>query len=422
MTPKGQCPQARISEVAKKPLWAWALFGTSFLVIIAGVAASIAYGSSINEVPDKEAIGVGFYVSLMLFSIPGLYLSLRRPSHPVGWLLLGFAVSWSALGAGADYVAAGVLTQHGPLVGTSWIALIANSAWVVGFLFLGLIIFLFPTGSPPSKAWRWVVPAGLASTTAIVVANTLHPHLDPSLAIENPLAWEEGAMVLDMVLNVAFAVEYLVAAAVVLSIVFRYKNSRGVERQQLAFLTFAVAVAMVISILLTARDALEFGTSTSWLFEGLQVVGLASAGFIPVAIVIAIMRYGLYDLGRIVRRTIVYALVIVILGAIYSVAVFVTSDILPFGDNSVGIAASTLVVVALFSPIRKGVQGVVNRRFYRSPYDPVALSDELQRRLRTVVDSDAIAARWMDLVEGAFHPEVMAVWVNTSRTTGEPPA
>lgn len=349
MKPKGRDPQAPFLDGAKKPLWAWSLFGTNLLVIIAGIAMNIAYGSSINEVPDQEAIGIGFFVALLLFSMPGLFLTLRKPSHPIGWLLLGFAIAWSALGAAAIYSAAGVLTEHGPLIGMRWVALIANSAWVVGFLFLGLIVFLFPTGAPPSRNWRWVIPAGLASTGTIAVANTLHPRLDPTFAIENPLGWPGGAPVLDLVLSVSFPVLYLVAAAVVLSLIVRYRNSRGVERRQLAFLTFAVSVAMVISIVLSTRDALDLGSSTNWIFELLQLVGLASAGFVPVAIVIAIMRYGLYDLGRIVRRTIVYAILVAILGAIYSLAVFAISDVLSLGDNSVAIAASTLAVAALFS-------------------------------------------------------------------------
>lgn len=391
---------------------AWGLFGLTLLVMTAGVVFGIRYGSSINEVPDHEAIGAGLYVGLLLFSVPGLFLSLRRPSHPIGWLLLGFALAWSALGAGADYSAAGALTSHGPLPGMEWTALIASTAWVFGFLFLGLVIFLFPTGAPPSRRWRWVVPTGFIATGLIVAATTLHPGLDPDSAIENPLGWQGGATILDNVLSFGFGLQYLAAAGVAVSMIVRYRNSRGIERQQLTFLTFAVSLAALISILLSVRDRFDIGSNSGWGFEVLQFVGLVAAGFIPVAIVVAIMKYGLYDLGRIVNRTIVYSILILILGLLYSAAVFATSEILSFGDGNVGVAASTLLVAALFSPARKRIQQFVNRRLYRSTYDSADLLEQFQRSLRNVVDSDEIGGQLVAIVERTFHPEAIGVWVN----------
>lgn len=410
MKPKGHDPPRR-ARIRGSGL-AWALFGLTLLVMVVGVLFSVRYGGSINEVPGREAIGAGLYAGLLLFSIPGLFLCRRKPSHPIGWLLLGFALSWSVLGVAADYTQAGVFTPHGPLPGMEWIALIANSAWVFGFLFFGLIVFLFPTGAPPSPPWRWVIPAGLATTAVIVLANTLHPGLDPDVAIENPVAWQGGAGVLDTILAIGFGLEYIVAGCVVLSIVIRYRRARGVERQQLAFLTFAVSLAVLISITLSVRDALDIGSNSGWLFEIIQLAGLAAAGFIPVAIVVAIMKYGLYDLGRIVNRTIVYFTLILILGVVYSAAVFATSELFSLGDGNVGVAASTLLVAALFSPARKRIQQFVNRRLYRSSYNPADLLEQFQRSLRNVVDSDEIRGQLVAIVERTFHPEAIGVWVN----------
>jgi hypothetical protein len=256
-----------------------------------------------------------------------------------------------------------------------------------------------------------VIPTGLAATGLIVVATTLHPNLDPDIAIENPLGWQGGAALLDLVLSFGFALEYVVAAGVTIAIIVRYRNARGVERQQLAFLTFAVSIAAIIAIALSVRDALDLGSNTGWGFEAIQLVGLLAAGFVPVAIVIAIMKYGLYQLGRIVNRTIAYAILILILGLVYSAAVFATSALFPLGDDSVGVAISTLAVATLFSPARKRIQQFVNRRFYRSSYDPTELLERFQQSLTSVVNTSQISCRLVEVVESTFHPEAIGVWV-----------
>lgn len=397
---------------------AWGSFSVVAGVIAFGIVASFVYGGSIDAVPDLESSVAPFFLALLPFALAGVFLALRRPSNPIGWLLMAVAFCWTALAGAANYGLAGLFTDFAPLPGAAPAMALVGGLWFPGFVCMGLVVFLFPNGRPVSPRWRWVIWLAGITALAVVVASAVNPApLNTDLGGVNPFAWEAAQGTIDAILGIASFLGFVLAPITLASIVVRYRRSEDIVRQQVKWLLFAVSVALGAAVVVSLRDALDF-RSLDPLVDAIGFVGLAAVGFVPVAIAIAITRHGLYDLGRIVNRTVVYTVAIGALAAIYALGVLVIGSFLPVERNSLVVAMTTLLVASLFNPLRKRVQRRVNSWFYRSSYDPEQVIERLRSRLSDSLDPNTVLSVWVDITASTFQPAELGVWIRERSQSG----
>lgn len=360
---------------------------------------------------------------LLSFAIVGSFLAIRRVGGPMGWLLVAagavLQLVFLVAAYGSTSLAPGTSLPGGELA--LWLAS------VLQFTAFGLVISAivrFPDGRPPNRAFAvllWIFLAfvvasslGVAFTAVPIPAPPTYtgPHIgdpyvsDSTRSIPNPFALHGPAG--DLMLSAAYGLR--LAAPVVLiaplALVIRFRRSSGVERQQLKWLTYASALAFglaLIAYMAPPGQIRVFADTTS-------IFGM---GLLPIAIGIAVMRYRLYDIDVLIRRTVIYAAISVVLLATYIGGVAVLQTILaPLTTGSgVAVAISTLAVIALFQPLRTRIQTAVDRRFYRAKYDAEQTLDTFAGRLRDDVELDSVRAELLSAVAETLQPSHASVWL-----------
>jgi hypothetical protein len=338
----------------------------------------------------------------------GAVLASRRPRHPVGWLLLAFGLLAQALTSAAEgYARYGLLVRPGTLPAASHLAALASASFIPGLGCIGFILLLTPTGSLPSPRWRWFAWLAAAVPAAFVVSWLLGmPQSEPDSplgAVRNPFAIPGLAGPLRVVYGVASPVTALTMVVAAGSLVLRFRRARGVERQQLRWLTFAAALAP-LAVLVTAA-----GILTDQLTVAGWAIGLYLA-LLPLAIGAAILRYRLYDIDRIISRTLAYGLLTLLLGLGYAAVVLGLGQLLG-RQSSLVVAAATLAVAALFQPARRRIQAAVDRRFDRRRYDAARTIAAFSARLRQEVDLDALTGELLAVVQETMQPTRASLWL-----------
>lgn len=297
---------------------------------------------------------------------------------------------------------------------TAWI-------WTLALEPIIFVILLFPTGRPPSSRWRIVLATTTLGLVLAVVSYAFAPGpFEGVRPIENPFGVEALAGLLRIARALAAVLIVSSAGLSVLSLMLRYRRADGLERQQLKWLAFAGACLILIEVgLIAAEPFLPNTEAMTDITNG--VFALAFCG-IPVAVGVAILRYRLYDIDRLINRTVVYALVSALLIAGYVGAVLTLQTLLPLEEGSpLVVAASTLVVVALFRPLRGWVQTMIDRRFYRSRFDARRTVDEFGRRVRSETELVRLQDGLLETVRSTMHPAHASLWLNQSgQRTGLP--
>jgi hypothetical protein len=338
----------------------------------------------------------------------GTALIARLPRHPVSWLLTGVGLAMGLQSLTYAVARYGLVARPGSIPGTGYVAGLCNALVLWPLFFAGMIFLLTPTGSPPSRRWRWLIRVavagiGLCSFSLIVHPMPLFPEYP---AIGNPLAIPGLPLaVLDVLTGVGGIVTLLSLGAAVVSLLVRFARARGLVRQQLRWLTLAASLGPVaIAIFIrTPEDA--------WAVKN-GALGLYLAA-LPLAIAASVTRYRLYDLDRIVSRTLAYALLTVTLAAIYAVLALVLGQ-LAGGQESLVVAAATLIVAAIFQPARRRVQRAVDRRFDRRRYDAARTIAAFSTRLRSEIDLDTLSAEVLAVVDETMQPAGASLWLRAS--------
>ena len=341
---------------------AWAVLETAGLVLLVRTR-----GFSLGEGGNTVADSLRDALIACVFAGVGLVLAMRLPRNAIGWLFMAIAGSL-AFGFVLERYALDALIAHpDSLPGGSQVAALWQAAWVILISSLILLLLLFPLGRLPSRRWRPVLALLVAAAAAALVGGTTKPgHLPlPFEAFDNPLG-VGGFGTASRVLFAAWILMLIPLLAAVVSLVQRYRRSRGVERQQYKWFVFAAALFPIGLLFTQVVDAahwhrLEFASS---------LPAIASA-FLPIATAMAILRYRLYEIDRLVGRTLVYGALTIVLGAMYIGLVLGGQALFSSfaGGSHLAVAASTLVVAAVFLPLRSRVQGFVDRRFNRRRYD-----------------------------------------------------
>jgi hypothetical protein len=346
-------------------------------------------------------------IALVSAATVGAVLASRRPRHPVGWLLLAQVAANLATGAAAQYLAWGQL-PGGPLPATRYVALSYPASAGGLLLLLGFVLLLTPTGKLPSPGWRWWARAMIAVPLLLVVLVTLVPGpVNPSIqVVGGPFEFHGLGGGLLVVNQLALAFTTLAVAVCAGSLVARFRRARGVERQQLRWVALAAALLVPAAAVALVGLAVDATTVVTWALSA-WVAGL------PVAIGAAVLRYRLYDLDRIISRTVAYGLLTLLLGGGYAAVVLGLGQLLG-RESSLVVAAATLAAAAVFQPTRRRVQQAVDRRFNRRRHDATQRIAAFSDHLREQVDLDALTAELLTVVDQTMQPTGVSLWLRPS--------
>jgi hypothetical protein len=396
-----------MTAAERRTRWlAWIFFvpatvGTVALVSLLAGGELTWFGS------ERAAWSIGLDVlGYYAFAVVGAVLAIKRPRNPVGWLLLYIGASLAGGAAADQYAAYAYARAAGEPVGIlGYIAEGLNWGWAAAFAALPFALLLFPNGRPPSDRWRWLgYASGISGAVVIgVVATTVVRDISRTVRMD---AAPEGALAVVGAAAV-FALTGCVLAAAV-SLIVRFRRAVAMERQQLRWL----AAAMIVLIATFLAGGLEPHVPA---LVGVVIEAAGGIAFIgvPVAVGVAVMRYRLYDLGRLVNRTVGYVAVIAILAVAYVGIVMslqlVLSPITSGGELSV--AASTLAVAVLFRPVRDRVRRRVESRFNRARYDAARTVEDFGRRLRDAVELTPLLSDLEQVAKTTLQPSALSVWM-----------
>jgi hypothetical protein len=347
----------------------------------------------------------------------GAIVASRRPENPVGWLLCFSGVAVSTSSFASQYAIYALLAEPGSLPAGEAMAWIA--AWQLPII-NGLQVsyfLLFPTGRLPSRRWRPVAWLTVAFVVAGVILAAFSPgaYLGSLGSIRNPVGIEGFTSVYK---TVFFTMAPLLYGAAVLSLFVRLLRSRGVERQQLKWFAYAVAAFALGIVFISIISVID---TPPWLERaGVAFFTIVSLGY-PIAIGIAILRYRLYDIDVLINRTLVYGSLTVMLVVTYFGGIVVLQRLFVFltGERStLAIVASTLLIAALFTPLRRRIQGFIDKRFYRRKYDARKTLEAFSSKLRDETDLQNLNEELVGVVRETIQPAHVRLWLRTPTQAG----
>jgi hypothetical protein len=347
------------------------------------------------------------------FGVLGFVVAWRRPCNPLGWLILAMA-GLAALSEDAGlYAVADYRLRHGELP-LGWLALLAQAGGRLELVLLGLVFLLFPDGRPPSSRWRWLLwvyvtvgmvwtVGALGLTVQAVTGHNVRVDSSGNLvmlyhAAGSPAWW----------IGVSETFFPLLVVCWLLSLggqALSYRRSAWERRQQLKWLMSGSAIAgvsILIAVLLGSR---------SEVVRFLGDIAVAGTLAIPLSMGVAILKYRLFDIDRIISRTLAYAIVTGLLVGVYAGLVLLATQVIAV-KSPVAVAASTLAVAALFTPVHRRVQRVVDRRFNRARYDAEQIVAAFAARLHDAVDLDGVLDDLAGAVQQALEPASISLWVS----------
>jgi hypothetical protein len=343
--------------------------------------------------------------TFMAIPAVGFVLASRRPGNKIGWIILG---SGLALGLGffcQRYGQRGLIAAPGSLPGARAAAWFANWAWQIPAAGLAFTLLLFPTGRLASRRWRpaaWFVAAVFTLDTAAQVARACRVWADPYAA--PGAGWYPG---LRTAILIVVPAALLAGGAAVAA---RFARSSGEERLQLKW--FAIAALLVVAAIIPLALAPQIGLSPAaagTVVPALKVVFCLALVGLYAAIAVAVLKYRLYDIDRVISRTLAYAIVTGVLAGVYAGLVLLATRVLRV-HTPVAVAAATLAAAALFSPVRRWVQQRVDRRFNRARYDADQTLAAFAAQLKDAVDLDTVCEDLARAVQTALEPAHVSVW------------
>jgi hypothetical protein len=341
----------------------------------------------------------------------GAIVASRRPENPVGWLLCLSGVAIGTSSFTSQYAIYSLLARPGSLPAGEAMAWIAS--WLLPIM-IGLTVFyllLFPTGRLPSRRWRWVAWLTVAFVVVGVIlsafsAGALMGALGP---IRNPLGIEGFTNVYTALL---YTISPLLHGAAALSVFVRLRHAGGVERQQIKWFAYSAAIFTIGVVLIVITLAID---TPLWFERPARAYSTVAGEAVPIAIGIAILRYRLYDIDIIINRTLVYGSLTPLLALVYFGGVTATQAIFRTLSGQeqpqLAIVVSTLVIAALFNPLRGRIQAFIDRRFYRKKYDAAKTLEAFSFRLREETDLQALNGELTRVVRETMQPSHVSLWL-----------
>lgn len=379
-------------------VWLW--------ILNLGTSASLVFG---NRATPFVLAGSG-----VVFACVGWLVSSRRPDNAVGWVTLAIGVTALVSTLFTQYAIFATRTRPDALPGGSVAAWLGNFIWVPAVGLLGaVLVLIFPDGHLQSPRWKPVMVAAVSGMVGTMIYFTLAPGPLESLPwIDNPFGLEGSRPWIEL-----FALGFFVMAGTVplaaWSMRTRYRSSSGVARAQIRWFASAAAVVALLYvgqfIYSVATGTLDGGTDAQRWFQTFAVAGFGAMG---ASVGVAVTHYRLYEIDRIISRTITYALVVGLLGLVVFALVTGLALFLPSEDPLI-VAAATLTVFALFNPTSRRMQRWVDRRFNRSRYDAAIVIDRFSGELQGRADPEQVMQDWVGVVEKTMQPATVGIWVRT---------
>jgi hypothetical protein len=361
--------------------------------------------SHANVIRAGTALDVDLAVALT-FPTVGAWIAVHRPTNAIGWIFCAIGLFQGAATFGYQYALYALLTNPGVLPAGQLAVWISAWAWAPGVGLTGtFLLLLFPTGRLPSARWQPVAWCAVVGITLIVVALMLAPAdlLELPPPIDNPLAIQCGRTCLEGIWLTGLMLWGISAVAAVASLVLRLRRSRGEERQQLKWFVYTglLTVGTYLSALLLGNPPI---------FEVLEVLVVP---LLPLAVSLAILRYRLYDIDVIIRRTLVYSVLTLTLGLVYLGCILVTRTLVAplTGSSDLAIVISTLAIAALFTPLRRRIQNLIDKHFYRRKYDAAKVLAAFGATVRDETDLDALTTEMLRVVDDTMQPEFVGLWL-----------
>ena len=403
---------------------AWSLCAVSLALVVVGllvtvIGSSMAVTYSWTKWRDQAILLVAIIGAPLL----GGLIASHRPRNPYGWL-------WCGLGLGAalwmfarTYYIFAMTVGAGSLLARNLVLFVgAWVGWVVMVTLVPCVLLLFPDGKLPSRRWRFLMWPVVAAGTVFLISGLFASGLSPFAPIFNPFAvWGVIGEVITSIRDVGMRVFLITVIPAALSLVFRFHRAGGTERQQIKWLAYAaVLFGTIISIgvfgyedllsrrLSTLDVAVGFSRTLSTLLVAVGFAGLY------IAVGVAILKHHLYDIDKVINRTLVYGSLTLVLAAVYLGGVVLLQYAFRTiaGEGSqLAVVASTLIIAALFIPLRRRIQGFIDRRFYRRKYDARKTLEAFSAKLRNQTDLDALSEDLVGVVGETMQPAHVSLWL-----------
>jgi hypothetical protein len=381
-------------------------------VLTLGVGlASVPLGDMARQPGPKGPLSLAFVAVVMVPAVAvGTLLAARRPRNPIGWLLM--AIFLLVVAPAGDYAIIDYRMHHGTLPFGS-VAVVLSTSFPVWLVLIAITLWVFPDGLLPAGRWR---PVAVIVVTAWVLLAVAATAAGAASVAGHAIVIDAAGNLVNKTTGLTSALQGLTVLGALASLlawlavqVPRYRRASYERRQQLKWLYSGAAIFVVCLFLAVFTP----GGSSAWdltVNDGISPIGFA---VLPVCVGVAVLKYRLYDIDRIISRVISYAIVTAVLAGVFAGVVVLTSVVLPL-KGSVAVAASTLVAAALFNPLRRRVQRAIDRRFNRARYNAEAVVAAFTSRLSQTVDLDAVRGDLVGVVDDAFQPAHVSVWLTAT--------
>jgi hypothetical protein len=396
----------------------WSILALALLLIVLGCMLLL-----LND--RLPSAWMGYTLAFLAFLIVGILIASRRPENPIGWMfcVIGLASAWDFFAQ--QYAIYALVAHPDALPGGVWLAWsqiwMASITWALMFFAL----LLFPTGRLPSPRWRplaWAA-AGAFILLSVLVVIEPGPLPNPSVPGTNPTGIEPAAGIIESALNILIFVSSGILLAIGASVIVRFRRARGAERQQLKWLAYA---AGFLGITPVGIGLLNTHVLHNPLIEtAVAVVDIVAVAAVPTAIGVAILRYRLYEIDLLINRTLVYGSLTALLALIYFGGIVLLQRVFVVltGEKSTfAVVVSTLVIAALFNPLRRRIQSFIDRRFYRRKYDARKTLETFSAKLREETDLEALENELVGVVRETMQPAHVSLWLRSDTPDTSPRA
>jgi hypothetical protein len=390
---------------------AWSMCALS-LALTASSLMLLVLNMSHPDVPIHPYWTVDTLLAIGFAPVGAVIVPRISSKNPIGWLFCVIGLLWAVMHFSAQYAIYTLLAVPSSLPASQAAAWMMCWVWVPACGLIVFLLLLFPDGRLPNRRWRWFAWFSLLLTVVGVISQALAPGSVYYLRdIHNPLGVEGLPNVGEQVQTVMFTLIFVSAG----SLFVRWLRASGVERQQLKWFTYSSTLAISGVILtFTISDAIG-ALWLEWVGYVVLVVGFIG---IPISMGIAILRYRLYNIDFLINRTIVYGLLTAILVALYFCGIVVLQRffvLLTGQQSTLAVVASTLLIAALFNPLRRRIQAFIDRRFYRRKYDATKTLEAFSAKLRDETDLDALSDDLVSVVRETMQPDHVSLWLGPSR-------
>jgi hypothetical protein len=345
------------------------------------------------------------------YSTVGAVTASHRPGNPVGWVLCSIGLSWGVAHLTSEYATYALLAAPGSLPAAEAAAWIYSWIWVPALGFIVFLPLLFPTGRLPSARWRPFAWLSVLVAAAGSVVAAFSPGPGVGFSIQNPFGIESLPDLNEELQAFMFVLIFVAAA----SLVWRLHQARGVERQQIKWVAYAGALGGGASLpTYTVLEAVDL----RWLYMAGYVPALVGIVGVPTAVGIAITRYRLYNIDILINRTLVYGTLTAMLVAVYFGGIILLQRfflVLTGEKSTLAVVASTLLIAALFTPLRRRIQSFIDKRFYRRKYDARKTLETFSARLRNQTDLGALSDDLVGVVRETMQPAHVSLWLRPQR-------